>query len=148
MPQNIIPALQRSNPIILLMMHANQSNPLLPPLRDRLAELRLVLVELDRVRIQAINFHRSTERPQVNNRRNPANANGMRHGPVDEVHALTHETVHRLPVDRGPGPGRQLEETREPGEGTPRHEDGTRDEDGVEQVPGDLAMGSESVEGG
>ena len=147
MPQKIIPTLQRSNPIKLLMMHTNQPNPLPPPLRNRLAELRLILVELDRVRIQAINLHRPTERPQMDNRRDPANPNGMRHGPVDEVHALAYEAVHRLPVDRRPRPVSQLEEAGEPGDGAPRDEEGARDEDGVEEVPGDLAVRGEALEG-
>jgi hypothetical protein len=105
-------------------------------------------VEPQRERIERVDAHGALEVRDVHARGDAADLDGLREGAVDEVDALEGELIDGDALDGGAREGLQLEEALEAGDGAARDDERARDEDRVEEVEGDLAVGSEALDGG
>jgi len=144
----LLPNLQRREPIELFMVDTNKTDPLLTALHNRFLQALRISVELERVRIQRIDFNRSHHGANVHDRLHSPNDDTVRQRPINEIHTLHVKLEHRLPLDLCPNPRSELEDAWEAGDSAARDHEATRDEDGIEEVGGDFAVGCEPLEFG
>ncbi len=143
----VAPALERGNATKLLMMHAIQPNPLLTPFLDRVAQLGRITVETNGVRVQGVDLHSSLEELDQNLRGHLRHPDALRHRPIDEIHADAVELVASFSVDGGLLDRFEFEEAWSSCDCTARHDERSRNEDGVEEVVSDLAVRLETIDG-
>jgi len=98
----LVITLDRCETIILHVVNPNQANPLVSSLDDRLAQLGLISVILNREGIQRINLGCPLEILEQNRSLHSADPNGMANGAINQIDTLAHKMVRGLSVDCGP----------------------------------------------
>ena len=141
----LLPDFQRREPIELFMVNTNKTDPLLTAFHDRLLQSLRINVELERVCVKGIDFNRPRHRSNIHDCLNPPNDDAVRQRPIDKIHTLHIKLEHGLAIDLCPNPRGEFEDAGEAGNSAARDHEAARDEDSVEEVEGDFAVGCEPL---
>lgn len=128
-------------------MNPPKVRPFLASLHHRLLQLGRVGMEPNRVGIQRVDLNCSFELLDEDLRGDFRYPDSLGERPVYEVHAHAAQLVAPHGLHIRIYSRVQPEQTRRAGNSTARNENRTWDEDGVEEVPGYLAMGFQLVDG-
>lgn len=141
MPQQLFATLERCDTLILHVMHADHADPLLASLHHSFPDTSLVGMELQRVGIQTFDLHNTPHGFDEYRSLNAANNHTLGQWAIDEVNRFEVKLVHGLSFERCARPGGKLEESGQTGDGAAGDHERARDEDRVQKLESDLAVG-------
>lgn len=146
MLQELVSSFDGCQPVELLMVNANQADPLLAPVQKRLLQTLGISMEPQRVRVERVDLHGAAHRAEINDSLHLTHHNTMRERPIDEINALQCQLIHGLALDRSADPRSELKQPRKAGNRALGDHEASWYEDGVEEVEGDLPMRGQTVD--